>query len=98
MLALLGDMDGNGSVNTADVPLFIQALVDRATYDAAFPLLDADVIADISQNGTFDLGDLAGFNSLFAGPASAQAVPEPSALSLAVVFLMGIAIRPRRRV
>ncbi len=39
-------------------------------------------------------------SKLFSGPAAASvaAVPEPGALSLAVVLLMGLAIRQRRRV
>ncbi len=96
----LGDMNGDNNVTLLDVPLFIQALVNRPTYDSAFPAIDADVIGDMNQNGTFDLGDITGFNALFAGPASAsaQAAPEPTTLSLAVVLLLGIAIRPRRRV
>ena len=93
-------MNGDGNVTTADASLFIQALVNRAVYDAAFPALDADLIGDINQNGNFDFGDIAGFNALFAGPAtaSAQAVPEPSTLTLIVVLLLGLAIRQRRRV
>ena len=100
VLALLGDMNADDNLTAADVPLFIQALVNPSSYAAAFPLLDATIIGDMNQNGTFDFGDIAGFNALFAGPASAgaQAVPEPTTLSLAVVPLMGIAIRQRRRV
>jgi hypothetical protein len=55
----------------------------------------------VSLNGAFDLGDIGQFSELFNGPeaasASAAAVPEPTTLSLAVVLLMGMAIRPRRR-
>ncbi len=95
---LAGDLDGDGLVTTADAPLFIQALVNRTAYDAAFPLLDADIIGDINQNGTFDLGDIADFSAMFGGSASANTVPEPTTLSLAVVLLLGIGIRQRRRV
>ena len=97
VLALLGDMNADDNITTADAPLFIQALVNPSGYAAAFPLLDGGVIGDMNQDGTFDLGDIAGFNALFAGPASAAAVPEPTTLSLAIVLLMGIAIRLRRR-
>ncbi len=97
---LVGDFNGDGNVNLADVPLFVQALVDRAAFDTAFPALDADLIGDVNQDGTFDLGDIGLFSGLFNGPtpASAQAIPEPTTLSLAVVLLLGIAIRRRRRV
>ena len=53
-----------------------------------------------AKRSRFDLGDVAAFSALFGGPASASAaaVSEPSTLSLAIVLLMGIAIRYRRRV
>ena len=100
VLALLGDMNADDNITAADVPLFIQALVDPSGYAATFPLHDATIIGDMNQNGNFDFGDIAGFNALFAGlaSASAQAVPEPMTLSLAVILLLGIAIRQRRRV
>ena len=82
------------------VPAFILALVDRATYDATYPIVNEESAGDVFLNGTFDLADTGLFSGLFGGQASAsaQAVPEPSSLSLAVVLLMGIAIRRRRRV
>ncbi len=95
VLALLGDMDGDDNVTAADAPLFIQALVNRSTYDATFPLLDADVIGDINQDGTFDLGDLGAFSALLSGPASAASVPEPSTFLLATFALFGAAERRR---
>jgi len=92
------NMTGDGLVNLADVSALILALVDQAAYDAAYPLVSEELAGDIDGSGTFDLGDIGPFTGLFSGSASASAVPEPSALSLAVVLLMGIAIRPRRRV
>lgn len=92
----LGDMDADHDVDADDVPLFVQALVDPLGYKTAFPLLDATTIGDMNQNGTFDLGDIAGFKALFADPA--YAVPEPSGPSLLVVFLFGIGILERRHV
>ena len=96
----LGDMTGDGLVNLDDVPAFILAMVDRPAYDLAFPLVNEESAGDIDGSGIFDTGDLGLFSGLFGGPATAgaQAVPEPSTLSLVVVLLMGIAIRPRRRV
>ena len=97
---ILGDMDGNGLVNLADVPAFIQALVDRPGYDVQGFVTNTDAAGDIDGSGTFDLGDTGLFSGLFGGPASAsaQAVPEPGTLSLALVFLMGLAFPPRWRV
>ncbi len=96
---ILGDMTGDGLVNLADVPAFIQALVDRAAYDAQGYVTNTDAAGDIDSSGTFDLGDTGAFSGLFGGPASASAsaAPEPTALSLAILLLMGIAIRPRWR-
>ena len=34
---ILGDMNGDGLVNLADVPLFIQTLTNWMAYDAAYP-------------------------------------------------------------
>ncbi len=95
---ILGDMTGDGLVNLDDVPAFIQALVNRPAYDAQGYVTNTDAAGDIDGSGTFDLGDTGLFSGLFGGPASANAVPEPTTLSLAVFLLMGIAIRQRRRV
>lgn len=102
ILDQLGDMNGDDSITLSDVPLFIQALTDRAAYDAngfASPigiLVNADVNGDVNQDGCFDLGDLGPFSALLGGPASTQAVPEPTTIVLTIILLMGIAIRQRR--
>jgi hypothetical protein len=94
---ILGDMNGDDNLTLADAPLFIQALVDRAKYDLTYSFVNADAAGDVNENGTFDLGDIADFSAMFGGSASADAVPEPATLSLAVILLLGIAIRQRRR-
>ena len=68
----------------------------RAAYALAYRFVNKPSAVGVNQNGTFDLGDTGPFSGLFVGPAAAstQAVPEPTTLSLAVVLLMGIAIRP----
>ena len=95
----VGDMNGDTVVNLSDVTPLILALVDRAVYEAHGYLVDPDINGDIDGDGMFDLGDIGPFSGLFGGPtsASSQAVPEPTTLSLAVVLLMGIVIRQRRR-
>ncbi len=91
---ILGDMDGDGTVDTADAPLLVQALTNRAAYDgqnlttSAGFLVDADAYGDINGDGRFDLGDMAAFNSALSGAASATAVPEPSSLCLAAFWLI----------
>ena len=78
---LLGDMNGDQSLTTADVSLFVQALTDRAAFDAhAFPV-DADVSGDVNLDGTFDTGDIAAFDALTFSPSAALVggeVPEPA--------------------
>jgi hypothetical protein len=76
----------------------LSALVDRTTYDLTYSFVNADAAGDVNENGTFDLGDIADFSAMFGGSASAEAVPEPTTLSLAFVLLLGLAIRQRRRV
>jgi len=103
--AVLGDMDGDLAVTTADVSLFVLALVDRASYNASNFAVNADIngnVDGITEGvdgiiGTFDLGDLSAFSALLGGPASASAVPEPASSSLLIVALGALALRGRRR-
>ena len=97
VLALLGDMDGNNNLTSADMPLFIQAIVARATYDLTYAFVNADVAGDIDGSGIFDLGDLGLFSGLFGGPASAEAVPEPSAWVLTLLVLAAAVGAAQRR-
>jgi len=89
-------MDGDNSVTAADVPLFVQALVDRASYDAlgfTTPTgfrIDADLSGDMNQDGTFDLGDIKQFSMLFSPSTAAANVPEPTSALLAVAALFRI--------
>ena len=86
-----GDMNQDGNLTVADSPLFIEALVDPAAYAAhGFPF-PADDVGDIDGSGTFDTGDTGAFSMLLGGPASANAVPEPSAFILALLALAGVA-------
>lgn len=89
---ILGDMDGDGLVNLADVNPFVESLTNRAAYDLhAYPT-NTDAAGDVNLDGTFDMGDIGAFAALFGSPANAQAVPEPSALLLslcAVPLLFG---------
>ena len=75
-------------------------MVRRYDRSGTYPFVKEQSAGDVSLNGTFDLGDIASFSGLITGPASASAaaVPEPTTHSLAVVLLLGIAIRQRRRV
>jgi len=81
----LGDMNGDGNVSAADVPLLIMALVHRSEYEALYPWIDADVLGDVDESGTFDLGDLEPFSMLVSAGQVAAVVPEPSAPMLALL-------------
>jgi hypothetical protein len=90
----LGDMNGDGAVDQNDSPLFIQALVDRDAFDAAFPLVDADFVGDINENGQLDLGDVAPFGDLLGESSAAAQVPEPPA---GVLIVSAVSFFLRRR-
>jgi len=96
LLTVLGDMDGDFAVTTADVSLFMQALTDRAGYDANGYPVDADLNGDVDRSGTFDFGDLIGFNTLFAAVAASSTVPEPSAIVLIGIALSTVVLRRHR--
>ena len=91
-----GDMNGDGNLTLADAGPLVLALVDRAAFDSAYPSVDADAVGDVDGSGTFDLGDLSAFSGLLGGPASSEAVPEPSAIVLALLALAGVAANARR--
>jgi hypothetical protein len=76
----------------------VRQLIWKMRDDLTYAFVNADAAGDVNENGTFDLGDTEHFSGLFGGPASAsaQAVPEPTTLSLAVVLLLGFAGRQRR--
>ena len=93
---LLGDMDGDGSLTLANVPLFVEALANRDAYDAEGYFVNAHYIGDIDGSGTFDFGDLSAFNGLTFSASSASAVPEPSSVMLLGIALGVVMLRRRR--
>ncbi len=94
---LLGDMNFDSAVNTADVAPFVQALTDPEGYQAAFGVDEATMIAagDINQDGEFNTADVAPFVQLLVGGGDATAVPEPG--SLALLGIGGLMLLRRRR-
>ncbi len=51
-------MNNDGVVDDLDVNPFVQALTNRAAYDANNYGLDADFVGDFNGNGVLDLGDV----------------------------------------
>lgn len=58
-----GDMDCNGVIEMADVPLFVEALLDPSGFDAAHPNCDSGQ-ADVDSSGVSDGGDIGQFVTL----------------------------------
>ena len=98
----IGDFNGDGNVTIADFNIM------KANWRSTDNILNKN--GELTgpggvHDGIVDILDFQEFKEhLFPGGASAfasalaSAVPEPSTISLAVVLLMGIAIRQRRRV
>ena len=81
---LVGDMNFDGVIDTADVAPFVQALTDPSGYQAAFQVDPAEMIAagDINGDGAFDTADVAPFVQLLVSGANTASVPEPGSLAL----------------
>jgi len=104
----LGDMNGNGSVTSADVARFSDALFASATYKTNNPNLNY-LRADMNGSGTVTTADVARFsNVLFStngvpsgsdgGLGAGGTVPEPASVALVGLGLMfASAIRRRSR-
>lgn len=88
---LEGDMNGNGFLDAEDIQLFVQALTDRAGYDAQGYNVNADIVGDMDGSGALDLGDVGPFRALLASSAGAEAtaVPEPASTLLVLCVAVG---------
>ena len=93
---LLGDMNLDGTVDTADVAPFVLALTNPQGYMAQFGVDEATMTAlgDINQDGAFDTADVAPFVQLLVG-GGPQSVPEPGSLAL---LSLGVLMLWRRRI
>jgi hypothetical protein len=97
-----GDFDGNGAINLADFQTLLTNLhADTAGLTTAGAYTRGDITGDIAIN----FGDFASFrvaydaaNGAGAFEKIAAVVPEPTAISLALVFSLAIAGRRRRLV
>jgi endonuclease I len=64
---LLGDMNGDGLFNNADIAAFVQALINPSAYASTYPNLDPNVIGDFNNDGNFSNADIPGFVSALLG-------------------------------
>ena len=58
---ILGDANGDGSVDNQDISGFALALFNRPIYVLMYPDCDPDVVLDMNDSGSFDNQDIAGF-------------------------------------
>ncbi len=100
----LGDMNGDGQVNTEDINPFVLALTNAAAFAEQFPDVYMLLAGDISGDGLLNTEDINGFIALLTlggqGQAMAAftAIPEPSALMVCgLAVLLGAARRPGKR-
>jgi len=95
---ILGDFNGNGHVDAADVLALEQALANLPNYQTTKGLSDAQLltIGDLNGDGKVNNADLQALeNYLIAGYGSSDPVPEPT--SIALLGLGALAITARRR-
>ena len=93
---LVGDMNRDGTVDTADVAPFVLALTNPTAYMSQHGVSEAGMIAlgDINGDGAFDTADVAPFVQLLVA-ARSNAVPEPG--SLTTLALAAMALLRRRQ-
>ena len=91
---LVGDMNGDGVVDTADVAAFVLALTDPGAYMDQFGVDEAAMLArgDINRDGAFDTADVAPFVQLLVGANTS--IPEPASATL---LLLGASLAMFRR-
>jgi hypothetical protein len=83
-----GDFNRDGHVDTADIPIMLQALADTTSFKTNNDLVDSAFtkLADISNDGVVNNADLqALLDKLISGGGSTNPVPEPSTFVLTVL-------------
>ncbi len=98
---LIGDVNGDGHVNSTDITAMLTALTDVNAYQAAHPSVDIASLTDINDlngDGAFNNLDLQGLITyLKGGHGSLASVPEPASCVLFGLGLPALAVAARRR-
>jgi len=97
LLPAVGDVNGDGNVDTLDITPFVAALMnDEAVFHALYPAWEY-AAADCSQDGNVDTLDITPFVSLLSG--GGEPVPEPAGVIALAAVVMVVArrrLRPSR--
>lgn len=91
-----GDMDTDGDVDFDDIAAFVTGLNDAPQYEADFGLPPV-MMGDMDNDGDQDFDDIGLFVSVLTAGSDTAAVPEPSALLLALIAAVAAAGFGRRR-
>lgn len=91
-----GDMNGDGVVDAGDVNPMVLALTNRIAFEAAYQNVDADLVGDLDESGSLDLGDLAQFvhriTSSTNSQSAANSAPEPSSIIFLISTLVTMVV------
>jgi hypothetical protein len=61
--SILGDLNGDGTADSGDVPGFLAAIADRSAFVAQYPWLQTDYVADFNEDRAINFNDVAGFEA-----------------------------------
>jgi hypothetical protein len=96
---LPGDFNRDGHVDARDIAAMELALTNRSAYETMYNVTDQELamIDDVNGDSHFNNADLqALLDNLKSGGGSANSVPEPSAVVLAALSVLGLVIVGRR--
>jgi hypothetical protein len=91
--SIQGDLNGDGFVTAADVPVFLNAMAEAESVKLQFPWLRVDYVADFNADSVIDARDIPAFQQ-----ACGCVVPEPATGLLALLAIpLAIGARSKRR-
>ena len=102
---VLGDLNFDGKLTTADIQAMISALTNLPTFESQHGLSNGYLldIADLNGDGVVNNADVSALLTRLAtatvgtGSAGPQAVPEPPAVALAIAAFSGFLLLGCRR-